>query len=135
MAMYECATRTNHFRVTDEDRYKELFNNLDSDYGIEDFSVEKDGVIYHSFGAYSSIYYADENNQEIDFDYFLDELQKIIPSNEAFILTEAGHEKLRYISALTIIVTKKEIITEDMNVWAYAKAKELVGNEFVSFDY
>ena len=38
MANYTAASRTNYFRVTDEDKYSELFSNLTSEDIINDFT-------------------------------------------------------------------------------------------------
>lgn len=63
---------------------------------IEDFTETKDGITYHGFGAYASVEYL--NNDEYDFDIFLEELQKILPKDEAFMYFEVGHEKLRFLN-------------------------------------
>lgn len=38
MANYECTSRTNYFRVTDEDAYAKPFENLCSEDNIEKFT-------------------------------------------------------------------------------------------------
>ena len=121
--------RTNYFRVTDEEKYKELFNHLCGEDNIHDFSKEKNGILYHGFGSYGNIDYIDEN-EEYDFNAFLDELQKILPEDEAFMYFESGYEKLRYVTGFSIVVTKKEIVYESIGNWAISKAKELLGNTF-----
>ena len=55
MANYECYCRTNYFRVTNEEKYQELFGRLSSEYGVDDYSTTKDGVLLHGFGAYSPL--------------------------------------------------------------------------------
>lgn len=129
MANYMSTSRTNYFRVTDEKRYQELFNNLCSEDNIHDFTEEKDGILYHGFGAYSSVEYMDED-EEYNFDAFLAELQKILPEDEAFIYFESGFEKLRYVVGFSVVVTSKEIVSESIKGWAVKKAKELLGNDF-----
>lgn len=57
MANYYANARTNYFRVTDEEKYQELFSELTGEDNIEDFSKEEDGVLWHGFGAYSPIEY------------------------------------------------------------------------------
>lgn len=131
MANYMATARTNYFRVINEKRYQELFNNLISEDNIEDFTYSKDGTIYHGFGAYDSINYLTED-EEYDFDEFLLELQKILPDDEAFIYMEAGHEKLRYVTGDVIIVTRKEIVGENIASWAVKKAQELLGEHFTT---
>lgn len=132
MANYYANVRTNYFRVTDEEKYQKLFNRLGSEYQIEDFSEVKDGVMYHGFGAYGTIDFYDENDLEIDFDIFLKEMQEILPDNEAFIYFETGNEKLKYLVGSCIIVTNKEIVSENIDDWAIKKSKELLGDDFVT---
>lgn len=129
MANYMSTSRTNYFRVTDEKRYEELFNNLCAEDNIHDFTEEKDGVLYHGFGTYGSVEYIDED-EEYNFDTFLKELQKILPEDEAFMYFESGYEKLRYVTGFSVVVTSKEIVSESINNWAIKKAKELLGNDF-----
>ena len=135
MANYMSTVRTNYFRVTNENRYQELFNNLCSEDNIHDFSKTKDGVLYHGFGSYGSIDYINAD-EDYNFAEFLDELQKILPEDEAFMFFESGYEKLRYVTGIAIVVTKNEIVSEEISTWAIKKAKELLGNSFTTeIDY
>ena len=131
MANYMAVTRTNYFRVTDEDRYKELFEMLTGEDNIEDFTKRtEDGVILHGFGCYGDVEYYDEENDEYDFDEWLSKLQEIIPNDEAFILESSGYEKLRYVTGWVVVVTRKEIASMSCDSWAKKKAKELLGEDF-----
>lgn len=130
MANYMTASRTNYFRVTDEDKYSKLFNRLISEDTIDDFTETKDGVIYHAFGCYGSIFYEDYETGDCSFDLFLSELQKILPEDEAFILFESGHEKLRYVTAYSVVCTKKTIRYFDIIDESIKMAKQLLGNNF-----
>ena len=58
MANTNIIYRTNYFRVTDEEAYKKIYNNINAE-DIEDFSEEKDGILYHGFGGFGSISYCD----------------------------------------------------------------------------
>ena len=51
MANTNIIYRTNYFRVTDENAYKKIYNNIYAE-DIEDFSEEKDGILYHGFGGF-----------------------------------------------------------------------------------
>ena len=130
MANYDATVRTNYFRVTNEKKWKELFNGLCCQDEIQDFTEKIDGITYHGFGAYGSIDYFDKETVEHNFDKFLNELQKILPDDEAFIYFESGYEKLRYVTGFSIVVTKKEIVSENINDWAIKKAKELLGSDY-----
>ena len=57
MANYYGTARTNYFRVTDEAKHRFLFARLSGEDSIKDFSKEKEGEIWHGFGAYSNIDY------------------------------------------------------------------------------
>jgi len=130
MANYLAVARTNYFRVTDEVRYQQLFSHLAAEDTVEDFTEERDGVLYHSFGAYGSIDYVidlEDGESGYDFDYFLNELQKITPDGEAFIYQESGHEKLRYVSGYTVVMTHKEIKSTSLSSWTKSTVKKLLG--------
>ena len=131
MANYMAVTRTNYFRVTDEEKYKELFGMLSSEDNIEDFTEKGiDGIVRHGFGCYGDVEYYDENTDEYDFDEWLKRLQEIIPDDEAFILESSGNEKLRYVTGWVVVVTRKEIASMSCDSWAKKKAKELLGKDF-----
>lgn len=136
MANYYSNTRTNYFRVTDETKYAELFSHLvgDDDY-IEDFTKTEDGITLHGFGCQGVIQAIpmDEDPEvaeewDDDFDGFLKELQKILPDNEAFILTVVGHEKLCYLVGYSIIVTGNNIKSIDINEGAIELARTMLND-------
>ena len=141
MANYYSCSRTNYFRVTNEEKYKALFDNLvGGEDEVHDFSREEDGVTYHAFGTYGSVDYivppnnSDDSNNTDDYDYdynfdlFLEELQKILPDDEAFICMESGHENLRYITGLLVIVTNTKIEYMDIRGEALRRAREILNN-------
>ena len=132
MANYMATARTNYFRVTDETRYLELFNGLCCEDSIKDFTENRDGIIYHGFGAYSSIEYlvGDEEECKYDFDEFIKELKKILPDDEAFIYMESGYEKLRYVTGFVLVITNKETKSMSLDTWAKEQAKLLLGDDF-----
>ena len=136
MATYYSYTRTNYFRVTDETKYAELFSHLvgDDDY-IENFTKTEDGITLHGFGCQGVIQAIpmDEDPEvaeewDDDFDGFLKELQKILPDNEAFILTVVGHEKLCYLVGYSIIVTRNNIKSIDVNEGAIELARTMLND-------
>lgn len=130
MANWYGASRTNYFRVTDEEKYEELIGRLSCEDEIHDFSYEKDGEIWHGFGAYDSIsFLADEDDEEwYHIDYFVDELSEILNENDVFICMCSGHEKLRYVTGEVIVATKTEKTYLDMETYAVEKAKELMND-------
>lgn len=139
MANYYATSRTNYFRVTDEEKYNELFKNL---VGLESeicdftFTKEENGITLHGFGSYGPISYRVPNSntdeyddEDYDFDQFLAELQAILPENEAFIYMEAGNEKLRYITGFSVVVTKNDIESVEICDEALKVAKRLLKKE------
>jgi hypothetical protein len=135
MANYYSNSRTNYFRVIDEEKYAELFSNLVGDEGeIYDFSKIENDILLHGFGCYGSIDYQiptqdGSDDYDYDFDLFLKELQKILPENEAFIYMESGHEKLRYITGLSIVVTNDKIDSIDIRSSALNLARKMLDND------
>ena len=130
MANYMATARTNYFRVTDEEKWQELFNGLCCEDEIHDFTEERNGVKYHGFGAYDFINYLGGNEEECDWEKFVTELKKILPDDEAFIYIEVGNEKLRYVNGFVIVVTNKKIKSMSLDNWAEEQTKLLLGNDF-----
>ena len=138
MANFIGTARTNYFHVTDEEKYKYLFNGLvGSDDEIISFDeTDKNGKILHGFGSYGSIYWspskADGNPDWLDeddtdgYEDFLNQLSKILPKDEAFVLIDVGHEKLRYLSGFATIVTNKDIKYVDLTNTAQTVAQEML---------
>ena len=130
MATYECASRTNYFHVTDEEKYAQLYSGL---YGnVVDFTkTAEDGSILHGFGAYSSVCWSSTGDPEDDpgdgFDEFVQKLQAILPKNEAFIYVESGNENLRYVTGHTIVCTAEGISFINLADAALARAREMLG--------
>ena len=130
MANYEETSRTNYFRVTNEERYQELFNHLVSEDKIYDFTkIDKNGIAWHAFGSFGYIRYkTDEDDCWMDRDTFFNELQKILPDDEAFIFMSAGHEKLAYVNGFSVIITNKDIQYVDIIGDAIKKARIMLNN-------
>lgn len=107
MADYISLSRTNYFRVTDEAAYRAFYSCLRTENeALCDFTTEKDGTIWHGFGMYGTI---DDNDSEDEIEDWLHKLQKLLPKDEAMILLEIGHEKLRYLVGEYTVVTSKVI--------------------------
>lgn len=129
MANYYETTRTNYFKVTDEDRYKELFGNLCSEDEIHDFTkIDKDGAVWHGFGSYGTIDYRLKDEDDWDMDTFFKELQKILPDGEAFIMMGSGYEKLRYVTGWCVVVTNKEIRSTNIQTEALNSARAMLND-------
>ena len=143
MANYNGCARTNYFHVTDEEKYKKLYKGLvGTDDEIISFDQnDKDGKPLHGFGSYGTIYWspskAEDNPDWLDnddtdgFDDFLQQIKTILPDNEAFVIIETGHEKLRYLVGFATIVTNKDIQCIDLtNI-----TEKVAGNMLQKLDY
>ena len=137
MANYMETCKTNHFRVTDEEKYRKLFGLLDAEDTIYDLTeTDNDGNIWHAFGCYGTIdynheVYDDKGNlvvDEYDFYIWINMLQKILDERDVFILYGAGNEKLRYISGYCIVASKTDIRSSNIDSEAERLAKELLDN-------
>ena len=136
MANYNGFTRTNYFRVTDEERLRELVSACvcDED-GLELFErTDSDGGKWFGFGAYGSIsglQVPDDDPDECsdyDFDLFVSKLQKILPDDDAIIITEVGYEKLRYLTGYSVIIAKTETRCVELREESIKAAQELLSN-------
>lgn len=105
MANYESVTRSNYFHVKDED-----------------------GNTLHAFGCDGSIYGVPNGAEDNDFDLFLSELQKHIAPEDAVILMQSGHEKLRYVTGFATVITSGGIETISIDELAISKAREMLKN-------
>lgn len=133
MANYTCTQSTNYFRVTDEKRFRELMSCLVAEDEIHVLSrISEDGTVFHRFGSYSNIECLPDGDEDADYsiDWFLKEIQKILPEKEAFMLFEVGNEKLRYVYGSALVVTRDNIASMEITDWAQMKAQELLGDDF-----
>ena len=55
-----------------------------------------------------------DNDDTDGFDDFLQQMKTILPDDEAFVIMETGHEKLRYLVGFATIVTNKDIQYVDL---------------------
>lgn len=137
MANYIAVGRSNYFKVTDENRWEELFENIKGNDGTWDYSrTTDDGTILHCFAVEGGLDYIEPGSYDSELDYFIDELQKILPDNEAVIYTEAGHEKHRYVVGFSLVVTSKTIDWIQLPELALGVARNHLGKEFnTKMDY
>lgn len=131
MANYECRARSSYFRVTDEKKLRELVKKV----GAELWAEMINGEEHFAFGQYGPITeYPDENEPDGLHD-ITSELQKIIPDDEVIVIQEIGHEKLAYIQAWSVIITKQTIEVIDLPRITLERAKELSGKKYIQLTY
>ena len=122
MASYLCAIRTNYFRVTEEEKFRNLIDEFLSG-SCEVFTrtdVNSNKLV--GFGS-------DENiNWPEDETGFFSGLQECLAEDDSIIVLEVGHEKLRYFVGAATIITRSSIETIDLTSLAISKAAEMLGN-------
>lgn len=115
MANYTCTIRTNYFHVKDPDAFRSFFQCVYGSEGGIDLWEEKDAAGNPMFGvgAYGGIAGLRNSTDDEDmltadttsYNEFIDGLQEHVAENDAIIILEAGHEKLRYIVGAATILT------------------------------
>lgn len=141
MANYMGTTRTNYFRVNDEEKFRETVSRIET-YDGDDIYVftekGKDGTMLYGFGTYSAVaglrparaVCDDVDECWEDDDDCWDEpnpedayraLQEVVADNDAIVVEEVGYEKLRYVWASAVIITKAGI--------KYISMKQLIEEE------
>lgn len=149
MANYYGYTRTNYFSVTDPEKLKDIVDRIRWSEGDSPFFSEENGK--YCFGAYDTImglsmkkdeaqdanaaynlYDEDEDyddDKERNADMVYDALQEIVAPDDAIIITEVGHEKLRYLKGHALVITKDEIAYINLHDAAIDKARALLSND------
>lgn len=133
MANYYCNIRTNYFHVKDINAFENLMSRVSSEDSVEVFrDRDKQGREVVGFGTYGSIWGLTENDAEncddASYDKFIKELQKCVEDDDAILIMEVGHEKLRYLTGVTEIVTRNEYKAVDMIESAVAEASKMLKN-------
>lgn len=135
MSEYICTTRTNYFHVKDPEAFTVFMGRV---YGtLEPVSLwrEQDdaGQLVFGFGTYGAIAglkKADADDDPLDetaYGEFIQGLQEQIAEDDAVILLESGHEKLRYVTGSAAVLTEKECVHIDLSDIAARRASELLG--------
>jgi hypothetical protein len=144
------ATRTNYFRVIDEERFNEIIDSVvASEDVVESWSKTENGETYFAFGTIDDIVgfeecsyeycFNHERTEEFDesqcegyydynYDAFLEALQKVVHPDDAIIIVSSGYEKLRHVYSYATIITQNEV--KHTNIWdnAINNAKEMLKN-------
>ena len=132
MANYVCTNRTNYFRVTDAEAFKNFLSQVvtDTDEDLYVLEKETDDETYYAFGCYSNIFGIPDDTGETDvdsYDRFIDGLQKYVAKDDAVILLHVGHEKLRYVTGCATVITKKSMDIINIQDLAVKLAQEKLG--------
>ena len=116
MANYVNIFRSSYFRVKDEDKWKDLWENHVDGEDLEDFSYkDDDGNRWHGFGGSGMYGYfnnreaLEDDDEMLDPDDFFDKIAELIIGGDACVIYYVGHEKLRYISGSVVVVTEGKV--------------------------
>ena len=97
----------------------------------QDDECDKDGNQVFGFGVYGGIAGVLNDDGEYDddsYDRFMDGLKECVAEDDAILIFEAGHEKLRYVGGGVTIITSKSIEYLNLQDAGCRKARELLGN-------
>lgn len=135
MANWYGASRTNYFKVKDEQRYQELFNRLKGEENeISDFTKIVEGETWHGFGTYGDIYYQENETDEDDcfnMEMFAQLISEILDPKSVFVYTCIGNEKLRYLTGYCIVsFPNGRILINDVNKFAQKVAQQFYGSDY-----
>ena len=139
MSNYYGKTRTNYFSVTDENALRDIISCVRGSEDTVELHMEQaiNGEKKFMFLCGSDILgfpETDENGEvyedcDYSFDDFTAALQKILPENEAIIITEVGSEKMRYLSGYVTVITRNEIRHENLRNIGIRIARRLLNND------
>lgn len=135
MSNYYGVVRTNYFHVRDEEQFRSLMSKASGDsdsIALWDDLKDSEGKRLFGFGVYGTINGVpnDDNKYDDDScDRFIDGLKECVAEDDAILIFEAGHEKLRYVGGGVTIITAKSIEYIDLENSAIRKAQELLRND------
>ena len=127
MANYYEMTRTNYFKITDSDKFKEICEEIISESGVDFDVTEKDGKLYGCISSESIIMLNDED-ESVDIESFYKKLQTVLEEDDAIIFTSIGHEKLRYLVGMITVITKDDIQYINLEDKAMELARTMLKN-------
>jgi len=132
MANYMGFTRTNYFSVTDVEKFRQIIaDSYCSEGEIEVFEDTVNGCVKFGFGCYGAICGIRElldDDDEGDYDAFVDALQSVLADGDAIIITEVGYENLRYLIGHSHIITRSNTFSINLRDRAIAEARILLNN-------
>jgi len=139
MANYECATRSNYFKVKDPEAFRTFMKGVR---GIGDTVAlweEKNhqGEPIFGFGTMGGIWGWSEQTDTTDdadvdddaaYEAFISGIQEHLADDDAVIILESGYEKLRYLIGSALIITSQVTRYFCISDIATKKAAELLHN-------
>lgn len=135
MSNYYGMVRTNYFHVKDEEQFRALMAKVicgDGSLELWDDMKDANGNQMFGFGVYGSISGIPDDEGVFDddaYDRFIDDLGECVTEDDAILIFEAGHEKLRYVGGGVLVITSKECEYVDLHEEGRKKAQQLLGND------
>lgn len=129
MADYCSMFRTNYFRTDDEPRLREILEAAELPvWTIED---EKTGETLFGFGSqwqsawnlvdedymrrlHPEAAPGEDDDWQPDGSLFFEDLAQVVAQGDAAIVTEIGWEKLRYLTATSVVISKAGVLATDL---------------------
>lgn len=145
MANYIAKSRTNWFRVTDEEQFQKLCAELVGGEDAIEFCEEGDDEgLWHMFYCHDTIscYPKDvrfeedvaidpETGEEADtfpIDGWIEDLRKVLHPNDPFAYFEIGSEKMRYLVGYAFLATRETPVEcIDIQNWVLERSREILG--------
>lgn len=132
MANYNAYIRTNYFHVKDPVAFQEYMKGVCADGTIDVWEGEKENRGTFAFGCEGPIFGlpCDPEDEDAGFDYdaFIAGLSEHVAEDDAIIILEAGHEKLRYVVGFANIITGKGSRCVCLTNVAEGIAREMLDN-------
>lgn len=132
MANYVCAaTRSNYFRVVDKAAFRELVSNIVSEEPFEIWASDDGKVAFGSYGSIDGCLYDKDPGFDCcddlpGEDFVYKAIQNLLPDGEACIITSVGSEKLRYIGADSVIITRDGLDVVSLALMSADRAAEML---------
>jgi len=143
MADYIGRLRTNHFSVTDAEKFKTIMASCGATDIIEVFDEKQDdGSVKYGFlcdGRILGLPNTDDEQGELEnecdagdceynYDVFCEALQAVLPDDDAIFITEIGYIKMRCLVGNCTIITHGEFKYIDVKDEALEYARKMLNN-------
>lgn len=130
MANFYTKCKTNYFRITDVEKFKEICDNICAEYNDQCFTVSSDEPCKVCIAFDGPFTYERRTNGKLAEDSYevFHDLKEILADGESIIFTEIGWEKLKCVTAGATIVTKDDVQFVHLNAVALEKARDMLKN-------
>ena len=130
MANYIGFTRSNYFRVTDPEAFKKIINCVITDEDSLDlWERTENGMTY--YGSICGLRHEAEDvddDDEFEADAVYEALSEVVAPDDAILITEIGYEKLRYLTAYAVVITRTEVEFVELRSAALETAQRMLRN-------